>query len=63
MHLTVDRESFAIRVDVLDSCAVDALGPYRIVSASERRQMHVKGIRKDLFLEFFEDEIVPFARL
>jgi hypothetical protein len=63
VHLTVDRESFAIRVDVLDSCAVDALGPYRIVSAFERRQMHVKGIRKDMFLEFFEDEIVPFARL
>lgn len=63
VHIQVDREQFGIRVDLIDSCAVDALGPYRIISASERRSLGTKGVQKEMFLDFFKSMMIPFANL
>jgi hypothetical protein len=60
-HVQVVNETFGLRLDVIDSCAVDALGPYRIITPSDRVALGVKGITKDMFLDFFETMMVPFA--
>jgi hypothetical protein len=59
----VQHEAFGFRVDVLDSCAVDALGPYHVITPSDRRALGTRGITKELFLDFFEAKIIPFANL
>jgi hypothetical protein len=62
-HIQVHRERFGIRIDLIDSGAVDALGPYRIITASERHALGTKGIRKEMFLDLFEVMMIPFAKL
>jgi hypothetical protein len=58
---SVDRERFGLRVDVIDSCAVDEIGPHKIVTPTMRRSLGVKGVAQAIMEEFFMQDLIPFV--
>jgi hypothetical protein len=58
--VTVDTEIFPKRIDVIDSCTYDGVGPYRMYDKEARDALGVKGIRSGMVKEFFKSDIIPF---
>jgi hypothetical protein len=58
--ITVDREIFSDRYDVLDSCVVEGVGPISIITPEDRHALGVKGIGSAQVEGFFLDKLLPF---